>query len=120
MHDPSPTGFATTPPIDPSLRMTPAAISPSYPQQQYCSQPSTYPSSALPGGNNFDFLDDISYPDASSGNAAPYGSGEWDLGFGAGGLSFAGNPGSAWDHGDGFDMFEGFFFGGNGGNGSGI
>jgi hypothetical protein len=48
---------------------------------------------------------------------------DWDLAFGAGGFAFDGGAGGAWDESGGFDLFDGFFFGGGGtgmgGNGNG-
>lgn len=51
-------------------------------------------------------------PDAAAAIAGAGGFADYDLGFGVGGLAFDGGAGPSWDETGGFDLFDGFFFGG--------
>jgi len=77
---------------------------------------------------SLDFLEDFPTAGQSGGpphhhhlaNAEGAGAGaggfpDYDLGFGVGGLAFDGGAGPSWDEHGGFDLFDGFFFGGGGG-----
>jgi len=70
------------------------------------------------GFSDLDFLDSfpVTGPNSVGGAAGDgNGSGLVDLGFGMG---FDGNH--DWNDGNGFDLFDGFFFGGNGNGGGGL
>ena len=121
----SPRLYAPSPPIDPSLQTTPppmARQSPSqhhyYPRggQNYMAPGSQGVASHMEG---FEFLQDFQLPDQGvlgQAGQAPGNYGEFDMGFGAGGLAFDGG-GQPWDENGGFDLFDGFFFGGTNGGG---
>jgi len=121
----SPQLYAPSPPIDPSLQTTPppmARQSPSqhhyYPRggQSYMAPGSQAVTSHMEG---FEFLQDFQLPDQGvlgQAGQAPGNYGEFDMGFGAGGLAFDGG-GQPWDENGGFDLFDGFFFGGTNGGG---
>lgn len=122
----SPRLYAPSPPIDPSLQTTPPPIARQSPSQHHY-----YPRGGqnylapgpqgMPGQvEGFEFLQDFQLPDQGGalGQAgqAPSNYGEFDMGFGAGGLAFDGG-GQPWDEHGGFDLFDGFFFGGTNGGG---
>jgi hypothetical protein len=122
----SPQLYAPSPPIDPSLQSTPPPLARQSPSQHHY-----YPRGGqgymAPGPQGvasqvegFEFLQDFQLPDQGGvlGQAgqAPANYGEFDMGFGAGGLAFDGG-GQPWDENGGFDLFDGFFFGGTNGGG---
>lgn len=126
----SPRLYAPSPPIDPSLQTSPPAPM----ARQSPSQHHYYPGvgqnyiAPRPAGvaghlEGFEFLQDFNLPADEQGAAlAPTGQalgnyGGFDMGFGAGGLAFDGGSGPSWDDGGGFDLFDGFFFGGTNGGG---
>ncbi|KAL1306064.1 hypothetical protein AAFC00_004190 [Neodothiora populina] len=87
---------------------------------------------AYPGASNaFDSLDFLENFPAAGPHGEPMhgavsadhnGAGgfpDYDLGFGVGGLSFDGGAGPSWDESGGFDLFDGFFFGGGAGHAGG-
>jgi len=122
----SPRLYAPSPPIDPSLQSTPPPMARQSPSQHHY-YPRGGQSYVAPGPQGlaghvegFEFLQDFQLPDQSgvSGQAG-HGAGnygEFDMGFGAGGLAFDGG-GQPWDENGGFDLFDGFFFGGTNGGG---
>jgi hypothetical protein len=122
----SPQLYAPSPPIDPSLQSTPPPLARQSPSQHHY-YPSGGQSYLAPGPQGvasqvegFEFLQDFQLPDQGGvlGQAgqAPANYGEFDMGFGAGGLAFDGG-GQPWDENGGFDLFDGFFFGGTNGGG---
>ncbi|TKA80733.1 hypothetical protein B0A49_01150 [Cryomyces minteri] len=111
--------------IDPTLRFSP---------QSYChlSIPA-YPAPNLTTTTPFralDFLTNVTFPPDPKPAASPHsscrpdrGALDLDLGFGAGGMAWdgsggGGGGGDGWSEGGGFDLFDGFFFGGGEGNGT--
>jgi hypothetical protein len=122
----SPQLYAPSPPIDPSLQSTPPPLARQSPSQHHY-YPRGGQSYLAPGPQGvasqvegFEFLQDFQLPDQGGvlGQAgqAPANYGEFDMGFGAGGLAFDGG-GQPWDENGGFDLFDGFFFGGTNGGG---
>ncbi|KAI4731141.1 hypothetical protein E4T49_00897 [Aureobasidium sp. EXF-10728] len=122
----SPRVYAPSPPIDPSLQSTSPPIARQSPSQHHY-YPRGGQSYMAPGPQGvpghlegFEFLQDFQLPDQGGplGQAgqAPGNYGEFDMGFGAGGLAFDGG-GQPWDEHGGFDLFDGFFFGGTNGGG---
>ncbi|THW31660.1 hypothetical protein D6D22_10033 [Aureobasidium pullulans] len=122
----SPRLYAPSPPIDPSLQSTPPPLARQSPSQHHY-----YPRGGqnyvrpgpqgVPGHlEGFEFLQDFQLPDqggvVGQPGQAPTNYGEFDMGFGAGGLAFDGG-GQPWDENGGFDLFDGFFFGGTNGGG---
>ncbi|KAI5211955.1 hypothetical protein AUEXF2481DRAFT_37011 [Aureobasidium subglaciale EXF-2481] len=122
----SPQLYAPSPPVDSSLQATPPPLARQSPSQHhyYPRGGQNYLASGpqgVPGQlEGFEFLQDFQVPDQGGllGQAgqAPGGYGEFDMGFGAGGLAFDGG-GQPWDEHGGFDLFDGFFFGGTNGGG---
>ncbi|KAK5012058.1 hypothetical protein LTR60_004581 [Cryomyces antarcticus] len=97
--------------IDPALRFSP---------QSYChlSMPA-YPASNLTTTTPFPALDFLT----NSSSRPDHDALDFDLGFGAGGMAWdgsggGGGGGDGWSEGGGFDLFDGFFFGGGAGNGT--
>lgn len=122
----SPQLYAPSPPIDPSLQSTPPPLARQSPSQHHY-YPRGGQSYLAPGPQGvasqvegFEFLQDFQLPDQGGvlGQAGqpPANYGEFDMGFGAGGLAFDGG-GQPWDENGGFDLFDGFFFGGTNGGG---
>ncbi|KAH0362073.1 hypothetical protein KCU65_g8267, partial [Aureobasidium melanogenum] len=121
----SPRLYAPSPPIDPSLQSTSPPIARQSPSQHHY-----YPRGGqnylapgphgMPGPvEGFEFLQDFQLPDQGvlgQAGQTPGSYGEFDMGFGAGGLAFDGG-GQPWDEHGGFDLFDGFFFGGSNGGG---
>jgi hypothetical protein len=112
-------------PIDPTLQTTPPPLARQSPSQHhyYPGGPPNYltrQSQGVAGHvEGFEFLQGFQVAD-QGGVMGPSGQaagnyGEFDMGFGAGGLAFDGG-GQPWDeNGGGFDLFDGFFFGGTNG-----
>lgn len=136
----SPGAYEPGLPIDPSLQMTPPVPRQSPNQQQsnyFGGLPQPYGESAgqrsdnsgyAPGNlDSFDFLEGfnmggnggngLQQPGGVDGNG---GYADYDLGFGVGGLAFDGGAGPSWDENGGFDLFDGFFFGGGSASGGGV
>ncbi|KAG9729316.1 hypothetical protein KCU75_g19363, partial [Aureobasidium melanogenum] len=122
----SPRLYAPSPPIDPSLQSTSPPMARQSPSQHHY-----YPRGGqnylapgpqgMPGPvEGFEFLQDFQLPDQGGvlgqSGQTPGNYGEFDMGFGAGGLAFDGG-GQPWDENGGFDLFDGFFFGGTSGGG---
>ncbi|KAH0017825.1 hypothetical protein KCU78_g7407, partial [Aureobasidium melanogenum] len=122
----SPRLYAPSPPIDPSLQSTPPPMARQSPSQHhyYTRGGQNYlapgPQGMAGPVEGFEFLQDFQLPDQGGvlGQAGqtPGNYGEFDMGFGAGGLAFDGG-GQPWDEHGGFDLFDGFFFGGTSGGG---
>lgn len=138
----SPGAYGPSPPIDPSLQRTPPIPrqSPNQHQSNYMGNlPQPYGDSAARHMNNsgygpgnfdsLDFLEGFNVGSNGVGGLQLAGGGDnnggltdLDLGFGVGGLAFDGGAGPSWEENGGFDLFDGFFFGGSasGGGNSGL
>lgn len=136
-----PGAYGPSPPIDPSLRMTPPMPrqSPTHQQNNYFANlPQPYANTPQGTDNsgytssNFDSLDFLDGFNMNSNGGDGSGGGlqgagldssgsfaDYDLGFGVGGLAFDGGAGPSWDENGGFDLFGGFFFGGGAASGGG-
>ena len=131
-QQPSPHLYAPSTPIDPSLHISAPGSSAS-PSQQQQQQNNYFPSNMQPYSgpqserfayqdnafDNLDFLENFQATDSNGGDVqhsvTADGSREYpnyDHGFGVGGLAFDGGSGPSWDDNGGFDLFDGFFFGG--------
>ncbi|KAF1941305.1 hypothetical protein EJ02DRAFT_377969 [Clathrospora elynae] len=103
--------FTTTPPANPSMP-SPYQIRNELPYTAFAQNTTSYPDL---GFSDLDFLDP--YPDpGSSGDANTGSGGLQDVGIGFG-MGF-GDGTHDWSDGNGFDLFEGFFFGPGGTGGS--
>ncbi|GAB7349354.1 hypothetical protein MBLNU459_g8484t3 [Dothideomycetes sp. NU459] len=130
----SPGTYVASPPIDPSLQATPpiSRQSPNQHQGQYfasLAQPYAEPAAqriSNPGYtpntlDSLEFLDSFQLGNDGGGGGGLHlpggvdvngGFADYDLGFGVGGLAFDGGAGPSWEENGGFDLFDGFFFGG--------